>query len=180
MDIYNESGDKLTDSDIDYDKGRVETRQRVKEHHPATKATPMVFRYAVRGFSFSDGTTLEFSDLDNSDEHIGIIDAEKGMFEYVDQGEGRTCIGTNVAVVVDQQAAPARDAWDEYENYGVYILYTAEELLKIQEQKEEAAAAEEKAARQADFLDKGPDQLDAATDDIVSLMSMVSEMVGVE
>lgn len=180
MDIYNESGDKLTDNDIDYDKGYVETRQRIKEHHPATKATPMVFHYAVRSFSFADGTTLEFPALDDSDEHIGVIDAERGMFEYVDRGEGRTCIGVDVALVTDQVAAPARDAWDEYEDYGVYILYTAEELLKIQEQKKEAAAAEEKAARQADFLDKGPDQLDAATDDIVSLMSMVSEMVGVE
>ncbi len=180
MDIYNESGDKLTDSDIDYDKGHVEIRQRVKEHHPATKATPMIFHYAVRGFSFSDGTTLEFSTLDDSDEHIGIIDAASGMFEYIDQGEGRTCIGIDVALVTDQAATPARDAWDEYENYGVYILYTAEELLKIQEQAKEKAEAEEKAARQADFLDKGPDKLDAATDDIVSLMSMVSEMVGVE
>lgn len=180
MDVYNESGDKLTDNDIDYDKGYVEIRQRVKEHHPATKATSMVFHYAVRGFSFSDGTTLEFPALDDSDEHIGVIDAERGMFEYVDQGEGRTCIGVDVALVTDQVAAPARDAWDEYEDYGVYILYTAEEILKIQEQKKEAAAAVEKAARQADFLDKGPDQLDAATDDIVSLMSMVSEMVGVE
>lgn len=180
MDVYNESGDKLADSDIDYDKGRVEIRQRVKERHPATPAIPMAFHYAVRSFTFSDGTTLEFPSLDDSDEHIGVIDAEKGIYEYIDKGEGRTCVGIDVALVTDQKAVSVKGAWEEYESYGVYLLYTAEELLKIQEQAKEKAEAEKKAARQADFLDNGPDQLETATDDIVSLMSMVSEMVGIE
>lgn len=180
MDIYNESGDKLTDGDIDYDKGYVETRQRVKEHHPATAATNEVFHYAVQSFSFSDGTSLVLSSLDNSDSHIKIINAKAGFFEYEDQGEGKTCTHVEIVHVTDTPASPATDAWDEMEDYGVYILYTAEELLKREEEKKEAEEAAEKAARQADFLENGPDQLDSATDDITSLMSMVSEMVGVE
>ncbi len=180
MDIYNESGDKLTDTDVDYDKGHVETRQRVKAHHPASPAVREVFHYAVKSFTFSDGTALEFSSLDNSDSHIKVLNEKAGFFDYADQGEGKTCVYKDIVHVTDTPASPAREAWDEYEDYGVYILYTADELLKIQKEKEEQKAAEEKATRQATFLEEGPDKLDTAQDDITSLMTMVSEMVGVE
>lgn len=180
MDIYNASGDKLTESDIDYAKGHIDIQQRVKEHHPAVAQASEVFHYAVESFSFSDGTVLNMSSLDNSDEHIEIVDEKAGFFKYKDCGEGKECVHIEVVHVTDTPAQSARDAWDEYEDYGVYTLYTAEELLKKQEEEKEKQAAEAKAARQAAFLEEGPDKLDTATDDIVSLMSMVSEMVGVE
>lgn len=43
--------------------------------------------------------------------------------------------GKDVAKVIDTPTVQAQEAWDEYEDIQRYVLYTKEELIKIEEER---------------------------------------------
>ena len=71
--------------------------------------------------------------------------------------------GKDVRKVIDREGVPAQDAWTEQVPIQRYIRYTAEEL-----------AAQEKARKKAEALEKLPERVDAletANDDIILMMA---------
>lgn len=87
-------------------------------------------------------------------EHHEAIEAveEEGHWETVAEYENG---GKDVDWVVDVPAVEAKDAWDEYEDIQVYILYTEEEL-------EARAEAERKAQEEAELQERIRQMPDAA------------------
>lgn len=171
MDYYNEQGQKIKESDVDLTKGYVRQDKLFVKHHDAVEAQEEQTHYEVKVFYFDDGTSYEPSSQD--DDHISVVDKENGVFNYVDQGEGKICYGIDLESVVDSEAVEAKEAYDEYEDIMRYILYTEEELQEQQERREQQEARE-------DFLANGPEQLSTNTSSIEDLTLIMSDLIGGE
>lgn len=156
MKIFNETGQEIQETEIDYELGYTVPDKKFIKHHDATPEIPAIQHYEVSCFWFKDGTSLNVSELGNKDPHVKVIDEKRGIFEYVDQGENQTAFGTDMSIVIDKPAIPAVDAWDEYEDILLYKKYTPEELTERKKQKE-------KAEKQQRFMEEGPDILKATT-----------------
>ena len=157
---YDVNDNELSESDIDYDLGRVEYETRVIKHHEAEDEQPEENHYEVATFYFEDGTSLSIESQD--DPHIEKIEPDKGIFGYIDQGEGKELRGIDLKTVVDKESVPAKEAWDETEDFYRYILYTPEEL-------EENRLCKEAREKQQEFLKNGPVRLDVTEKDIANL-----------
>lgn len=171
MKYYDENGVEIPESEIDYAKGRVEYKSKVIAHHPATEAQPEKNHYEVSKFYFDDGTSYTVTSPD--DPHIEFINPEEGVFGYIDLGEGKTLFGIDLKTVVDEPATEAKEAYDETEDYYVYIPYTPEELAEQAEQQKKAEA-------QAEFLTTGPERLESTEISVDDLCLVVAELVGME
>lgn len=165
MRIFDENGNEITEAEVDLEKGYTTQDQIFKEHHDAIKEEAEKGHYTVDTWFFSDGTSYTCTGED--DPHIKIVDAEKGVFDYEDQGEGKTYHGASLSYVVDSAKVDGVEEWDEYETILRYTLYT-EEQIKAREE------AKEKAAKQAEFMSAGPDQLAANTESINTLTKQLA------
>ena len=169
MEIYNEQGVGITEEEVDLSKGYLRPERLDGEWCEATPEIPEKSHYEVICFNFTDGTSLYVSG--NEDEHVSVIDAKHGLFDYIDKGEGKTKKGAMVKKIIDQEYVPAQKAHQTYTDIQRYVLYTDEELA--------ARAKEEEAQKKQElFLTKGPDQLEANTASLEDLTVMISEMVG--
>ena len=95
--------------------------------------------------------------------------------------------GKIVNIIVEQEFAPAIEAWDEYEDVMRYVAYTQAELESIAAEKaaadaareaaEEAArkAAEKAAAREA-FLQGAPERVEATEQGVVDAQDAAAEL----
>lgn len=171
MRILDEAGHELQEEDVDLELGYLEFEQLFVKHHDEVQEQPEVFHYECRTFYFEDDTSLDVSALGNEDPHVKIVDADRGVFEYVDQGEGKLYRGLDIEQVIDQEKIEHKDAWDEYEDIQRYKLYTEEQLAEKKKQ-------EEAAKKQQEFFTTGPDRLSTAESDIVDVNIILAEMIG--
>lgn len=169
MKFIDQDGNEILESAIDYSKGRVIGDKLFVAHHDAVEAVDEVNHYEVKKIYFTDGTSLDVES--NEDSHIKILSEETGVFDYVDQGEGKTMRGMDIRQVTDTAKTEAKDAYDEYEDVNRYILYTEDELKEREE-------AETKAEKQQEFLNNGPDLLDSTATSVEDLTVILSELVG--
>lgn len=165
MRILDENDNEITEADIDLEKGWTAQNDIFKEHHDAVEEKEEESHYTVDTWFFSDGTSYTCTGED--DPHIEVIDAKKGFFKYKDQGEGKTSQGGSLTYVVDSAKVDGVEEWDEYETILRYTLYTEEQIKSRKE-------AEEKATKQAEFMNAGPDQLAANTESINTLTEQLA------
>lgn len=169
MRILDENDKEITEDDVDTSKGWLKQDQVFKEHHDEVEAKDEIKHYEVKTFYFDDGTSMDVEG--NDDSHVQVIDDQAGIFSYVDQGEGKTLRGIDIKEVIDQEKTEHKDAYDDYEQISRYVLYTEEEL------KENAERAE-KQAKQNNFMENGPDQLESNTVSIEDLTLLISDVIG--
>lgn len=156
MKILNELNQEIQESEVNLELGYLIPEQLFVKHHDAIPEQPEEFHYECRTFYFEDDTSLDVSTLGNKDPHVKIVNLDKGIFEYIDQGENKTYRGLDIAQVTDKERVEAKEAWDEYEDIQRYKLYTQAEL-------ETNRLAKEKAAKQQKFMNEGPDVLKLTT-----------------
>lgn len=168
MKILNEEDAEIKESDVDTTKGYLKPDKKFVMHHDEQLEIPEQKHYEVERFVFEDGSQMLIDS--NADSHVKVIDDQAGVFEYVDQGEGNVYYGAEIKSVIDQEHIEHKDAYDEYEDIQRYVLYTEAELQKRKEM-------EEKQAKQAAFMENGPDQLESNTTSIGDLTIMLSEIV---
>lgn len=142
MRILDQNDIEIQESEVDTSKGYLVADKIFVQHHEAVEAQPAETHYECKTFYFDDGTSLDVSALKNQDPHVKVIDAKNGVFEYVDQGEGKVFKGLDIDNVVDKEKVEAKEAYDEYEDIQRYILYTQEELDQQQAQQEHATLQE--------------------------------------
>lgn len=168
--ILDENGFELNIDSIDYDRGYLQLDDILIAHHDAQPAVQKKFHYIVKTFYFEDDSKLDVTSQD--DPHIKAVDIYKGIFEYVDQGEGKMLRGIDLAEFIDEPEQEAKPAYDEYETIRRYILYTPEELKA----REEAKIKEE---TQEHFLETGPTRLTDTEVSVEDLTLLMAEMIGV-
>ena len=168
--ILDENDYELNRDSINHDLGYLVSEDILLKHHDAQEAIDRKFHYIVKTFYFEDGTQYDVESQD--DPHIKVIDAETGVFDYVDQGEGKTLRGIDLAEHEDVAAQEAKPEYDEYEIISRYTLYTPEELAERKE-------AELKAQKQKAFMETGPDRLDITETNVEDLTLLMAEMIGV-
>ena len=151
--IIDQNNEEVTDPDLSIGYLRKEL---FTTHHPSI---PERWHYKVVSFDFSNGEI--YVPESEQDSHIRVIDAQKGIFEYVnlDGEEPHTVVGQTITSVIDQVAIPA---WDEQVTFYRYVLYTEKELAD------------------KDFIDNGPTLLAQAQETIEDLLLMLAELVGGE
>lgn len=151
--IIDQNNEEVVDPDLELGYLR---KERFSIHH---QSIPEIWHYKVISFDFSNGEI--YVPESERDPHIRVIDAQKGIFEYVnlDGEEKHTVVGQNITAVIDQRAVPA---WDEESIFYRYVLYTEKELS-------------DKA-----FLADGPTLLAEAQETIEDLLLMLAELVGSE
>lgn len=151
--VIDQNNQEITNPDLELGYLRKET---FTIHHPAI---PEKWHYKVVSFDFSNGE-IYIPESEN-DPHIHIIDAQKGIFEYVnlDGEEKHIVTGQAITSVVDQNEIPA---WDEDTIFYRYVLYSEKELA-------------DKA-----FIANGPALLAEAQETIEDLLLMLAELVGSE
>lgn len=168
--ILDEEGFELNPDLINYDLGYLKSEERLIKHYDAQPEVKREFHYIVKTFYFDDGTKYEVTSQD--DPHIKVIDMDKGVFDYVDQGEGKILRGIDLEEYEDVPHQEAKPAYDEYETFQRYILYTPEELKEREE-------AEKKAVIQQYFMETGPERLDETEINVEDLTLLMAEMIGV-
>lgn len=168
MKILNEEDVEIKESDVDTTKGYLKPDKKFVMHHDEQLEIQEKKHYEVERFVFVDGSQMLIET--NEDPHVKVIDDQAGVFEYVDKGEGNVYHGAEIKSVIDQEHVEHKDAYDEYEDIQRYVLYTEAELKKRKEM-------EEKQAKQAAFMENGPDQLKANTISIGDLTIVLSELV---
>lgn len=168
MKYYDINDVEIPEEDIDYSLGRVELESKFIAHHDAVPAQPEKNHYEVSKFYFQDGTSYEVTSQD--DPHIKAVEPEKGIFEYVDQGEGKEIRGIDLKTVTDEKATEAKEAYDETEEFYRWIPYTEEELAEQAEQRAKAEVQQE-------FLETGPERLDTTEMDITDLSVAFVELM---
>lgn len=169
MRILNENDIEIQESDVNTELGYLKQDKVFKKHIPAVEGQEEIYHYRLKTWFFTDGTSMEIKD--ENDPHVQVIDAKKGQFKYVDQGEGKTYHGGEVVRVVDHKAVEAVEEHDEYEDIQRYVLYTEKEIEDLREYKRKSEERES-------FMEEGPQRLnnvELTTDDIVLLLA---EMIG--
>ena len=151
--IIDQNNQEITNPDLDLGYLR---KEYFTTHHPAI---PEVWHYKVVSFDFSNGE-IYVPDSEN-DPHIKTIDAQKGIFEYVnlDGEETRVVVGQTITAIIDQREIPA---YDEQSIFYRYVLYTEKELADKH------------------FIENGPALLAEAQETIEDLLLMLAELVGGE
>lgn len=171
MRFFDENDIEIQESEVDTSLGYLQPDKIFIMHHEAVEGQEEETHFECKMFYFEDGTDLDVSALKNEDPHVKVIDNKAGIFEYVDQGEGKEFKGLDIESVVDKEKVEAKEAYDEYEDIQRYIKYTQEELEAHQ-------AQQEAAEKQAAFLSEGPAQLETNTSDISDLTILLSEVIG--
>lgn len=113
MRILDLDGFELDPETIDYSLGYL------RDEEILIAEIPEQTHLFVKTFYFDDYTSYDVTGED--DPHVKVISIAEGLFDYVDQGEGKKLRGMDVCIVVDQAASK------EYEKIKRYIPYTDEE-----------------------------------------------------
>lgn len=169
MKILDQQDNEIKESDVDTSLGHLVDEQLYIDTTAAQPEVLEKYHYEVETWYFTDGTSMNVSG--NDDATVKIIDDQQGIFEYVDQGEGKQYKGATVKRVVDVKHKDAVKEKKNYENIKRYVLYTDEELAAKK-------AAEEKQKKQDNFIENGPDQLATNTANVEDLLVTISELVG--
>lgn len=141
--ILDQDGNELTEGQIDYSKGHLETEEVFVAHHEAIEAIPQQEHYFVQSVFFDVSTDNEgnkyypedWYNLEDGDPRIEVIDAQSGAFNIVDKT--LNVRGMVIKKVVDVEGAPAKDAYDEKETIKRYIPFTTAELEEQEKTKKQ-------------------------------------------
>lgn len=149
--IFDQTNEEITNPDLT--KGYLRKEYFIV-HIPMV---PERWHYIVRSFEFNTGEVYKVTS--QSDPHIIVIDAEKGIFEYqnLEGEEEKKVVGQNIVAVIDQPMIPARD---EEQIFYRYILFTEKELAD------------------REFLANGPVLLAEAQETIDDLLLTIAELIG--
>ncbi len=149
--IFDQTNQEITNPDLE--KGYLK-KEYFTIHHPMV---PERWHYKVVSFDFSNGEIYAVES--ENDPHIKVIDAQKGIFEYVnlDGEEIRTVVGQTITAVIDQREIPA---YDEETIFYRYVLYTEKELAD------------------KEFIKNGPQRLAEAQETIEELLIVLAELLG--
>ena len=151
--IIDQNNQEITNPDLTLGYLR---KENFTVHHPMI---PEIWHYKVVSFDFSNGEI--YVPESENDPHVHVIDAQKGIFEYInlDGEEEHVVTGQTIVAVIDQKEVPA---WDEETIFYRYVLYTEKELAD------------------REFLANGPTLLAEAQETIEDLLLMLAELVGGE
>lgn len=160
--ILNQEDKEITIDDVDLEKGYLQPEEIFIKHQDEQEETPTESHYEVKTFYFTDQSQM---DIIEPDPHVKWIDNQKGIVEYVDQGEGKIWFGTDLETVIDVKGQPYIPEYDEYEKIQRYILYTPEQL--------------EQRAKEENFIKTGADRLDDVELNVDDITLLLAEMIGV-
>lgn len=170
MRILDKNGKELKEKDINLKKGYIKEEQLFVKHHDAVQEQPEKFHYEVAVFHFEDGTEFHPSYQDGKSVYVKNIDAGNGVFDFIDVDKtGKKVRGTELRLVIDSKGSPAKEAYDEYETIGRYILYTDEELKQNQEE-------ERKNREREFFLNQGFEKLENLETQFTALATQLKEL----
>lgn len=149
--IYDQSNQLITDPDL--------TLGYLKKEYFTTyhEAIPEKWHYEVILFEFANGE--QYKPTSNADPHVNIVDAQKGIFSYVnlDGEEERIVTGQTITPVEDSPYVPG---WEETNTIYRYVLYTEKELAD------------------REFLTNGPTLLAEAQETIDDLLLVIADLLG--
>ena len=149
--ILDQSNEEITDPDLTL--GYLK-KEYFTIHH---ESIPEKWHYKVTSFDFANGEVYTVEG--ENDPHVEIVDAQKGIFNYLPvEGESeRIVTGQTIVAIVDE---PFVAAWDETKIFYRYVLYTEKEL------------ADRK------FLANGPGLLANAQETIDDLLLVIADLLG--
>lgn len=189
MRILDQNGVEIEESAVDRTLGYLKNEELFVAHHEATDAIARKVHYIPTRFYLENGDTYVTALGKYKDEHgvagggtdvaadERVVEGEHGTFGLkMEDGTVAWCgdgvlRGIDVEEIVDQEAAPAQEAYDETETIQRYVLYTEAELADIK-------ARNEKMAAQAQFMETGPDRLDSAEVSLDDVITLVADLIG--
>lgn len=113
MKVYNENKTKVLET-YDLELGYLKADKLLKEHHEAVQEVPAITVQAKVAIITANGGKVE----EIGEKHYEVV------AEFPNGGK-------TVREIVETPAIPGKEAYDEYEDIQVYVLYTAEELDEI-------------------------------------------------
>lgn len=113
MKVYNENKTKVLET-YDLELGYLKADKLFKEHHEAVQEVPAITVQAKVAVITTNGGKVE----EIGEKHYKVV------AEFPNGGK-------TVREIVETPAIPGKEAYDEYEDIQVYVLYTAEELDEI-------------------------------------------------
>ena len=153
MVIYDEKGNRVESPD--YELGHVEENEVPVMHVWVIDMPEQSHEEIIREYPETGGKDIEIV-VDVPEEGHWETHREDGS--VIDDFDGDIAEGW-------PHDEPIPDIW----RYGVYILYTPEELAKIEEQKLKADEAERKRREQQEWLEEAPDHMLDMDEAIVAL-----------
>ena len=151
--IFDQTNQEITDPNLNL--GYLK-KENFTVHH---ESVPERWHYKLVSFTFDNGEI--YVPTSESDNHIRVIDAQKGIFEYqnLEGEEHHTVTGQNITAVIDNPLIPA---YDETKTFYRYVLFTEKELAD------------------REFLTNGPALLAEAQETIEDLLLTIAELIGGE
>jgi len=121
MKVYNTNKTELlNESELDYTLGRLEKDKLVIDHHEATEAIS------------AKTVAQQIAECRENNQEIEYINGTYYKIHKYPNG------GKDATPIVDIPAKPAMEAYDDYEDIYIYVPYTADELLAIENNKRHA------------------------------------------
>ena len=162
MRILDINDNELQFSEIDLKLGYLKNETILIQHHNMVKPQSAEGYFVPSSYLFTDGS--KYIVKDENDPHIEKKDQEKKIFGWINlEGEEpKEVKGFSIKKIITKPAILPKTGWDEYEDIQRYILYTQEELEKIEKQQ-----------KQEIFLEEGPDILE-------DLILTIADIIGIE
>lgn len=175
MDIYDENDNKITEDDVDKNKGYFTNDTRFVVRHEKVQAIPTKGYYKATQVLFKDGTCYNVTDED--DPHIKVLDDQWAEFEYVSQegDEDKEVMSISFTYVITKEGSPAVEAYDEYEDILRYKLYTEEELRE-RTQQQLIDSLPDAMAELCESVSSNLDNVTVLTEAIAELSEIVSKL----
>lgn len=173
MRILDEKDQELQPEDLNMNIGYLVVEEIVKEHHEAQEEVKEVYHFYPETVYFEDGTSKTFDTDAENDPHVSENEGgESFSYTFLDGEEEKEIRGWDLLKIVDVEYTPAKAAYDEMEEIERYKLYTDEQLATIQAEKE-------KALKETDFLENGPNKLETVEATVEDMAMVMAEMIGV-
>lgn len=175
MDIYDENDNKITEDDVDKNKGYLTDDTRFVVHHEKVQAILREGYYKATQVLFRDGTCYNVTGED--DPHIKVLDDQWAEFEYVPQegDEDKEVMSIPFTYVTTKEGSPAVEAYDEYEDILRYKLYTEEELQE-RTQQQLIDSLPDAMAELCESVSSNLDNVTVLTEAIAELSEIVSKL----
>lgn len=175
MDIYDENDNKITENDVDKNKGYLVNDTKFVVHHEEVQAIPTEGYYKATQVWFRDGACYNVTGED--DPHIKVLDNKWAEFEYVPQegDEDKEVMSISFTYVVTKEGSPAVEAYDEYEDILRYKLYTEEELQE-RTQQQLIDSLPDAMAELCESVSSNLDNVTVLTEAIAELSEVVSKL----
>lgn len=175
MDIYDENDNKITEDDVDKNKGYLTDDTRFVVHHDEVQAILTEGYYKATQVLFRDGTYYDV--MGEDDPHIKVLDDQWAEFKYIHQegDEDKEVMSISYIYVITKEGSPAVEAYDEYEDILRYKLYTEEELQE-RTQQQLIDSLPDAMAELCESVSSNLDNVTVLTEAIAELSEVVSKL----